>query len=34
MPIVNVPLTTPIKQRTNSLSKDAKMVNCFKETYG
>jgi hypothetical protein len=32
MPIVNVPLTTPIKQRTNSISKDAKMVNCFKET--
>ena len=32
MPIVNVPLTTPIKQRTNNFSKDAKMVNCFKET--
>jgi hypothetical protein len=32
MPIVNVPLTTPIKQRTNDFSKDAKMVNCFKET--
>lgn len=32
MPIVNVPLTTPIKQRTNDVSKDAKMVNCFKET--
>ena len=32
MPIVNVPLTTPIKQRTNDTSKDAKMVNCFKET--
>jgi hypothetical protein len=32
MPIVNVPLTTPIKQRTNSTTKDAKMVNCFKET--
>jgi len=32
MPIVNIPLTTPIKQRTNDTSKDAKMVNCFKET--
>jgi hypothetical protein len=32
MAIVNVPLTTPIKQRTNDVSKDAKMVNCFKET--
>ena len=32
MPIVNVPLTTPIKQRTNNFSKDAKMVNCFKES--
>lgn len=32
MPIVNIPLTTPIKQRTNDISKDAKMVNCYKET--
>jgi hypothetical protein len=32
MAIVNVPLTTPIKQRTNDPFKDAKMVNCFKET--
>jgi hypothetical protein len=32
MAIVNVPLTTPLKFRTNSTTKDAKMVNCFKET--
>ena len=33
MPIVNVPLATSLKNRTNSLTKDSKMVNCFKETY-
>ena len=32
MPIVNIPLTTSIKQRTNNVDKDAKMVNCYKET--
>ena len=32
MPIVNIPLTTSIKQRTNDVDKDAKMVNCYKET--
>jgi hypothetical protein len=32
MPIVNLPLTTSIKQRTNDVDKDAKMVNCYKET--
>jgi hypothetical protein len=33
MPIVNVPIVTSLKNRTNSLTKDSKMVNCFKETY-
>ena len=33
MPIVNVPLANSLKNRTNSLAKDSKMVNCFKETY-
>lgn len=33
MPIVNVPLANPLRSRTNSLAKDSKMVNCFKETY-
>lgn len=33
MPIVNVPLANSLKCRTNSLAKDSKMVNCFKETY-
>ena len=33
MPIVNVPLATSLKSRTNSLAKDSKMVNCFKQTY-
>ena len=33
MPIVNIPLTTSIKQRTNNVDKDAKMVNCYKETF-
>jgi hypothetical protein len=33
MPIVNVPLANSLKSRTNSLAKDSKMVNCFKETY-
>ena len=33
MPIVNVPIPTSLKNRTNSLTKDSKMVNCFKETY-
>lgn len=33
MPIVNVPISTSLKNRTNSLTKDSKMVNCFKETY-
>ena len=32
MPIINIPLTTSIKQRTNNVNKDAKMVNCYKET--
>lgn len=32
MPIINVPLAVPIKFRTNSTSKDSKMVNCFKES--
>jgi hypothetical protein len=34
MPIVNIPLANSLKNRTNSLTKDSKMVNCFKETYG
>jgi len=33
MPIVNIPLANSLKNRTNSLTKDSKMVNCFKETY-
>ena len=33
MPIVNIPIATSLKNRTNSLTKDSKMVNCFKETY-
>jgi hypothetical protein len=33
MPIVNIPLSMPLRNRTNSLTKDSKMVNCFKETY-
>lgn len=33
MPIVNVPLAASLRNRTNSLAKDSKMVNCFKETY-
>jgi len=33
MPIVNVPIATSLKNRTNSLTKDSKMVNCFRETY-
>jgi hypothetical protein len=33
MPIVNVPIASSLKNRTNSLTKDSKMVNCFKETY-
>jgi len=33
MPIVNVPLANSLKNRTNSLTKDSKMVNCFKESY-
>jgi hypothetical protein len=32
MPILNVPLATSLKFRTNNTSKDSKMVNCFKET--
>jgi hypothetical protein len=32
MPILNVPLTIPLKFRTNDTSKDSKMVNCFKES--
>ena len=32
MPILNVPLATQLKCRTNSTSKDSKMVNCYKET--
>lgn len=31
MPILNVPLATPLKFRTNDTSKDSKMVNCFRE---
>jgi hypothetical protein len=31
--LINVPLTTELKFRTNSTSKDSKMVNCFKESY-
>ena len=30
--LINVPLTTELKFRTNNTSKDSKMVNCFKET--
>ena len=32
MPIINVPLATQLKFRTNNTSKDSKMVNCFKES--
>jgi hypothetical protein len=32
MPILNVPLATQLKLRTNNTSKDSKMVNCYKET--
>ena len=32
MPKVELPLVTPLEQRTNDITKDAKMVNCFKET--
>ena len=32
MPIVNIPIVNSLKNRTNSLTKDSKMVNCFKET--
>jgi len=32
MPKANLPLTPPLNQRTNDITKDAKMVNCFKET--
>ena len=32
MPILNVPLATQLQLRTNSTTKDSKMVNCFKET--
>lgn len=32
MPILNIPLATPLKFRTNDTSKDSKMVNCFKES--
>lgn len=32
MPLVNAPIVTSLKSRTNSLAKDSKMVNCFKET--
>lgn len=30
--LINVPLTTELKFRTNNTSKDSKMVNCFKES--
>ncbi len=32
MPKVELPLVTPLEQRTNDITKDAKMVNCYKET--
>ena len=32
MPILNIPLATQLKFRTNNTSKDSKMVNCYKET--
>lgn len=33
MPVINASLAIALKSRTNDLSKDSKMVNCFKETY-
>ena len=32
MPKVDIPLVTPLNFRTNDTTKDAKMVNCYKET--
>lgn len=33
MPVLSVPIATSLKSRTNSLAKDSKMVNCYKEVY-
>ena len=32
MPKIDIPLNTPLTFRTNDVTKDAKMVNCYKET--
>jgi len=34
MPRVDIPLVTSMTQRTNDITKDSKMVNCYKEVVG